>query len=51
LWRLERADPFAAGERSTAARRNLSALLLADRPGDAAGFVAAKARELAARRG
>lgn len=50
VWRLERADPFAVGERSNATRRNLSALLLADRPADAAAFVAAKLRELAARR-
>lgn len=50
VWRLERADPFAVGDRSNAARRNLSALLLADRPGDSAAFLAAKLRELAARR-
>lgn len=50
VWRLERADPFALGDRSNAARRNLSALLLADRPGDAAAFVAAKLREMATRR-
>jgi hypothetical protein len=50
VWRLERADPFALGDRSTTARRNLSALLLADRPGDSAAFLAAKLRELAARR-
>jgi hypothetical protein len=50
VWRLERADPFALGEHSTTARRNLSALLLADRPGDSAAFLAAKLRELAARR-
>ena len=50
VWRLERADPFAVGERSNAARRNISALLLADRLGDAAAFLAGKLRELAARR-
>jgi hypothetical protein len=50
VWRLDPADPFAAGERSTPLGRNLSALLLADRPADAAAFLAAKARELAARR-
>lgn len=50
VWRLERADPFAVGDRSNPARRNLSALLLADRPGDAAAFLALKLRELAARR-
>jgi hypothetical protein len=50
VWRLDREDPFAVAERSTPARRNLSALLLADGPADAAAFAAAKARELAARR-
>lgn len=50
VWRLDPADPFAAGERSTPLVRNLSALLLADGPADAAAFLAVKARELAARR-
>lgn len=50
VWRLDREDPFAVADRSTPARRNLSALLLADGPADAAAFAAAKARELAVRR-
>lgn len=49
VWRLDPGDPFAVGERSTPARRNLSALLLADRPADAARFAAAKVRELSTR--
>ena len=51
VWRLDAAEPFAVGERSTPLARNLSALLLADRPADALGFLVAKARELALRRG
>ncbi|HUO85890.1 MAG TPA: nucleotidyltransferase family protein [Thermoanaerobaculia bacterium] len=50
LWRLDAADPFAVGRRSTALARNLTALLLADRPSDALSFFAIKARELVARR-
>jgi hypothetical protein len=50
VGRLDPADPFAAGERSTPRGRNLSALLLADRPADAAAFLAIKARELVTRR-
>lgn len=51
VWRLDAGDPFAVGERSTPLARNVTALLLADRPADAAGFLLAKARELLARRG
>ncbi|HEX2164294.1 MAG TPA: nucleotidyltransferase family protein [Thermoanaerobaculia bacterium] len=50
VWRLDPADPFAAGRRSTPLARNLTAVLLADRAADAAAFVAAKRRELTARR-
>lgn len=50
LWPALPRDPLACGTASTAWRRNLSALLLADRPADALRFLAAKARELASRR-
>jgi len=50
VWRGLRADPFAGRGHTSPLRRNLSALLLADRPADAVAFLAAKRRELASRR-
>jgi len=45
-WRSMAELPPRKYQASWPARRNLSALLLADRPADAAAFAAAKGREL-----
>lgn len=49
VWSPLSSRPLYCGLASNAGRRNLSALLLADRPGDAIAFVAAKGRELSLR--
>ena len=49
VWSHLRPQPLHAGFASNALRRNLSALLLADRPADAGAFLRAKGRELAQR--
>ncbi|HEX2255038.1 MAG TPA: nucleotidyltransferase family protein [Thermoanaerobaculia bacterium] len=50
VWGGRLATPLTAPPAATAARRNLSALLLADTVADATSFLAAKARELTRRR-
>lgn len=49
VWSQLDTRPLVCGFASNAARRNLSAVLLADRPGDATAFLVSKTRELKGR--